>query len=44
MEPIRGNAFFVMESKVILSFDVLFGGAGKDFSRWMAGVYGIEQI
>lgn len=34
MEPLRGNAIFVMESKVIFTLvDVLFGGAGKDLFK-----------
>lgn len=34
MEPLRGNAIFVMESKVIFTLvDVLFGGAGKELFK-----------
>lgn len=34
MEPLRGNAIFVMESKIIFTLvDILFGGTGKEFFK-----------
>lgn len=34
MEPLRGNAIFVMESKIIFTLvDILFGGTGREFFK-----------
>ena len=34
MEPLRGNAIFIMESKIIFTLvDILFGGTGKEFFK-----------
>jgi flagellar motor switch protein FliM len=34
MEPLRGNAIFIMESKIIFTLvDILFGGSGKEFFK-----------
>ncbi|MBN1547778.1 MAG: flagellar motor switch protein FliM [Syntrophaceae bacterium] len=34
MDPLRGNAIFVMESKIIFTLvDILFGGTGKEFFK-----------
>ncbi|MDR2861243.1 MAG: flagellar motor switch protein FliM [Syntrophobacterales bacterium] len=34
MDPLRGNAIFIMESKIIFTLvDILFGGTGKEFFK-----------